>query len=120
MIVISVIMLTWLSGCNRTRQAIYWVTPALFVPILIAMVIGMMVPKGLPVKFFAVIPGVFTEQSLIRSANLSMAMFGAAAITAIVFLLAVTSIRLFLKARNAVVIVAVCLGVFSAAFVFKQ
>jgi hypothetical protein len=71
-------------------------------------------------KFSAVIPGVFTEQLLIRSEKLSSAMFGAAAITAIVFLLAVTSIRLFPKARNAVVIAAVCLGVFSAAFVFKQ
>lgn len=119
MIVISIIMLTWLFGCNRTRTANYWVTFALYVPTLIALVFGILVPSSVPGVYWAAIPGVFAEQILIQSQRISLAMLGSAVITAIVFLLAVISIRYYPRARHVVIIAAVAWGVFSAVLFFS-
>lgn len=116
MIVISVIQLTWLFGCNRTRQAVWMVVAALNLPLLVLVALRLVFPLVVPAGCFqqwAVLPGLLLQHAFIRNLEISTAMSVAAIVTVSIFLLSVTLIRFFPKLRDGILVALLLLSHFS-------
>jgi hypothetical protein len=124
MIVVSVVWLTWVFGCNRTRKAVWWVSPAAFLPPLA--VIAMLqftsgettTAKFTIVQQWAVFPGMFVERLfsdyLANSRLLTIPLLIAVCVTSVCFLAAVTCIRFVPKSRGIVVTLVFVLSLLSS------
>lgn len=119
MIVVSVMLLTWLFGCHRTRQAVYWVVPAMYTPWWIVISLGGSWADGNVSAFptnLASIPGGAVLRWPIGAQDSTATEIGAAVIASTLFLLAVTLIRFYPQTRLTVLLTALTIGFSSALF----
>lgn len=127
MIVVSVILLTWLFGCNRTRRAVWLVTPALLLPSFFVWIVGPIFDRIFDRIFewqdylhLSVLPGAFYSLLLTSEVNISSRLLVAAIITACAFLSAVTLIRFLPKTQYAVIVAAILFSFISSYFAFMS